>query len=101
MPARSARLGPGTSRAPQAEIANLQSLKDKLSAAEDTYWANQVASTRSTSVATVLSPQSKRSRPSTHKSPGSATGAREAPAHRRDRSDLGSSRRTLQGCYEL
>jgi hypothetical protein len=31
-------------------------------------------STRSTSVATVLSPQSKRWRPSTHKSPGSATG---------------------------
>lgn len=26
----------------QAEIANLQSLKDKLSAAKDTYWANQV-----------------------------------------------------------
>jgi hypothetical protein len=36
-------------------------------------------STRSTSVATVLSPQSNRWRPSTHKSPGSAGGS--APRH--------------------
>src|ERR1700730_17525459 len=56
-------------------------------------------STRATSVATVLSPQSKRWRPSTHKSPGSATGctAYTGLSRTRLRSPLCCRRRASDG----
>ena len=54
-------------------------------------------STRSTSVATVLSPHSNRWRPSTHKSPGSATGCAGGSGASSGRPSLGRAHADRQG----